>query len=312
MNAGASPMIEIRNVAKWFGEVVALSNVTATINSGLTSLLGPNGAGKSSLIRILCGLTSPSQGTVRVMGKNPRTGGDVRKVLGLVPQQERLPPGVNALEFVTMAGALQGMTDPTAAARKALQTVELDPDDHRRLSSYSKGMRQRVKIAQAIVHGPRILILDEPLNGLDPRQRSRMAQLFIRLGTEGRCVLVSSHVLEEVQELSSTVLVLAEGKLAAEGDFHAIRRLLDDRPHRIRLRSSDPLKLASGLMGSATVSAVQTAGENALIIDTWSVTLFRRRLPRLAQELGLHLLEIAPLDDDLESVFRYLVARRSP
>jgi ABC-2 type transport system ATP-binding protein len=173
-------------------------------------------------------------------------------------------------------------------------------------------MRQRVKIAQAIVHDPRILILDEPLNGLDPRQRSRMAQLFIRLGAQDRCVVVSSHVLEEVQELSSTVLVLAEGKLAAEGDFHAIRQLLDNRPHRIRLRSSDPLKLASGLMGSGTVSAVQTAGENAVIIDTWSVSPFRRRLPRLAQELGLQLLEVAPLDDDLESVFRYLVARRSP
>jgi ABC-2 type transport system ATP-binding protein len=304
-------LIEINKVAKWFGEVVALSGVTVSIGPGLTSLLGPNGAGKSSLIRILCGLTSPSQGTVRVMGKDPRTSNDVRRQLGLVPQQEKLPPGVNAIEFVAMAGALQGLPDPTGAARKAIETVELDPDDRRHLSSYSKGMRQRVKIAQAIVHEPRILVLDEPLNGLDPRQRSRMAQLFIRLGAEGRCVLVSSHVLEEVQELSSTVLVLAEGKLAAEGDFHAIRQLLDDRPHRIRLRSSDPLKLASGLMASATVSAVQTAGENALIIDTWSVTPFRRRLPRLAQELGIHLLEIAPLDDDLESVFRYLVGRRS-
>ena len=305
-------MIEIKNVAKWYGGVVALSGLTATIGRGLTSLLGPNGAGKSSLIRIMCGLTSPSQGSVRVLGQDPRSSGGIRKVIGLVPQQERLPPGVNALEFVAMAASLEGMPDPAGAARKAIETVELDPDDGRHLSSYSKGMRQRVKIAQAIVHGPRILILDEPLNGLDPRQRSRMAQLFIRLGAEDRCVLVSSHVLEEVQELSSTVLVLAEGKLAAEGDFHAIRQLLDDRPHRIRLRSSDPLRLASGLMGSGTVSAVQTAGDNAIVIDTWTVSPFRRRLPRLVQELGVHLLELAPLDDDLESVFRYLVARRSP
>lgn len=311
MSQQQGSLIEINKVAKWFGEVVALSGVTVSIGPGLTALLGPNGAGKSSLIRILCGLTSPSQGSVRVMGMDPRTSNDVRRQLGVVPQNEKLPPGVNALEFVAMAGALQGLPDPGGAARTAIETVELDPDDKRHLSSYSKGMRQRVKIAQAIVHEPRILILDEPLNGLDPRQRSRMAQLFIRLGAEGRCVLVSSHVLEEVQELSSTVLVLAEGKLAAEGDFHAIRQLLDDRPHRIRLRSSDPLKLASGLMGSATVSAVQTAGENALIIDTWTVTPFRHRLPRLAQELGIHLLEIAPLDDDLESVFRYLVGRRS-
>lgn len=305
-------MIEIKNVAKWYGGVVALSGLTATIGRGLTSLLGPNGAGKSSLIRIMCGLTSPSQGSVRVLGQDPRSSGAIRKVIGLVPQQERLPPGVNALEFVAMAASLEGMPDPAAAARKAIETVELDPNDGRHLSSYSKGMRQRVKIAQAIVHGPRILILDEPLNGLDPRQRARMAQLFIRLGEEDRCVLVSSHVLEEVQELSATVLVLAEGKLAAEGDFHAIRQLLDDRPHRIRLRSSDPLRLASGLMGSGTVSAVQTAGDNAIVIDTWTVSPFRRRLPRLVQELGVRLLELAPLDDDLESVFRYLVARRSP
>jgi ABC-2 type transport system ATP-binding protein len=305
-------VIEIKNVAKWYGGVVALSGLTASIGRGLTSLLGPNGAGKSSLIRIMCGLTSPSQGSVRVLGQDPRSSGEIRKVIGLVPQQERLPPGVNALEFVAMAASLEGMPNPTGAARKAIETVELDPDDGRHLSSYSKGMRQRVKIAQAIVHGPRILILDEPLNGLDPRQRSRMAQLFIRLGAEDRCVLVSSHVLEEVQELSSTVLVLAEGKLAAEGDFHAIRQLLDDRPHRIRLRSTDPLRLASGLMGSGTVSAVQTAGDNAIVIDTWTVSPFRRRLPRLILELGVRLLELAPLDDDLESVFRYLVARRSP
>jgi ABC-2 type transport system ATP-binding protein len=304
-------VIEIKNVAKWYGGVVALSGLTANIGRGLTSLLGPNGAGKSTLIRILCGLTSPSQGSVRVLGKDPRSSGEIRKVIGLVPQQERLPPGVNALEFVAMAASLEEMRDPVAAARKAIETVELDPHDDRHLSSYSKGMRQRVKIAQAIVHGPRILVLDEPLNGLDPRQRSRMAQLFIRLGEEDRCVLVSSHVLEEVQELSSTVLVLAEGKLAAEGDFHAIRQLLDDRPHRIRLRSSDPLRLASGLMGSGTVSAVQTAGDNAIVIDTWSVSPFRRHLPRLTQEIGVRLFEVAPLDDDLESVFRYLVARRS-
>jgi ABC-2 type transport system ATP-binding protein len=307
-----SPLIEIKDVAKWFGEVVALSGVTASFGPGLTALLGPNGAGKSSLIRVICGLTSPSQGTVRVAGKDPRTDVGVRKELGLVPQQERLLPGVSALEFVAMAGALQHLPDPKAAARKAIETVELDPDDRRHLGAYSKGMRQRVKIAQAIVHEPRILILDEPLNGLDPRQRSRMAQLFIRLGAEGRCVVVSSHVLEEVQELSSTVLVLAEGKLAAEGDFHAIRQLLDDRPHRIRLRSTDPLRLASALMGSGTISAVQTASENAIVIDTWSVTPFRRRLPRLTQELGVGLLEMSPLDDDLDSVFRYLVARRSP
>jgi ABC-2 type transport system ATP-binding protein len=304
-------LIEIDDVAKWFGEVVALSRVTAQIESGLTALLGPNGAGKSSLIRVICGLTSPSQGRVRVAGRDPRTDREVRRLLGLVPQQERLPPGVNALEFVTMAGALHGLPDPAAAARRALDMVELDPGDNRQLSSYSKGMRQRVKLAQALVHEPRILVLDEPLNGLDPRQRTRMAELFKRLAGEGRCVLVSSHVLEEVEELSSRVLMLAEGKLAAEGDFHEIRSLLDDRPHRIRLRSGDATRLAAGLAGSGTVSGVQFAGSDAIVVDTVTVGRFRRRLPVLVRELGVPLMEMAPLDDDLESVFRYLVARRS-
>jgi ABC-2 type transport system ATP-binding protein len=304
-------LIEIDDVAKWFGEVVALSRVTARIEPGLTALLGPNGAGKSSLIRIICGLTSPSQGRVRVAGRDPRTDREVRRLVGLVPQQERLPPGVNAREFVAMAGALHGLPDPDAAARRALATVELDPGDNRQLSSYSKGMRQRVKLAQALVHEPPILVLDEPLNGLDPRQRTRMAELFRRLAGEGRCVLVSSHVLEEVEELSSRVLMLAEGKLAAEGDFHEIRRLLDDRPHRIRLRSGDPIRLAAGLAGSGTVSGFQFAGDDAIVVDTVTVGKFRRRLPVLVRELGVPLWEMAPLDDDLESVFRYLVARRS-
>ena len=304
-------MIEVREVAKWYGDVVALSGVTTAIGPGLTALLGPNGAGKSSLIRILCGLTSPSQGQVRVLGRNPRRDREVRKSLGLVPQQEKMPPGVSGIDFVAMAGALHGLPDPAAAARRALELVELKPDAHRQLSTYSKGMRQRVKLAQALVHNPQILILDEPLNGLDPRQRTRMAQLFTDLAAQGRCVLVSSHVLEEVQELSSRVVMLAEGKLAAEGDFHEIRQLLDDRPHRIRLKSDEPLRLASGLMGSGTVSAVQTAGEGAIVVDTWTVGPFRRRLVQLVRELGVHLWEVAPLDDDLESVFRYLVARRS-
>ena len=208
-------MIEIKNVAKWFGEVVALSGVTATISSGLTALLGPNGAGKSSLIRIICGMTSPSQGTVRVLGFNPRTDGALRKILGLVPQQEKLPPGVNAQEFVAMAGSLQGLADPNAAARRAIQTVELDPDDHRHLSSYSKGMRQRVKIAQALVHDPKILILDDALASVDTYTEERILS-GLKRNMEGRTTVFISHRISTARN-ADQIAVLVAGRIAELG-----------------------------------------------------------------------------------------------
>lgn len=304
-------MIEIKGVAKWYGDVVALSEVTAEIGPGLTALLGPNGAGKSSLIRIICGLTSPSRGMVRVLGRDPRQDPMLHDKIGIVPQQEHLIASATALQFVSMAAALHGRKNPDQAARAAIESVQLDAGDKRKLRTYSKGMRQRVKLAQALVHDPQVLVLDEPLNGLDPRQRSRMSEIFLRLAQEGRSVIVSSHVLEEVEELGSTVLMLADGKLAAEGDFHTIRKMLDDRPHRLRVRSSDPQRLAAALISGGLVSAVRLDTVGGLVADTSRVSEFRRGVLRLAAEQRVSLSEIKPLDDDLESVFRYLVARRS-
>ena len=303
-------MIELKGVAKWYGDVVALSEVTAEIGSGLTALLGPNGAGKSSLIRIICGLTSPSRGSVRVLGRDPRRDPTLHDTIGIVPQQEHLIASATALQFVGMAAALHGRPDPDGSARAAIETVQLDPADKRRLRTYSKGMRQRVKLAQALVHDPKVLVLDEPLNGLDPRQRARMSAIFLRLAEEGRSVIVSSHVLEEVEELGSTVLMLADGKLAAEGNFHTIRKMLDDRPHRIRVRCSNPRAVAAGLVSAGLVSAVQFEADDGLVTDTSNVSEFRHGVLRFATSNGISLREIKPLDDDLESVFRYLVARR--
>jgi ABC-2 type transport system ATP-binding protein len=212
-----------------------------------------------------------------------------------------------AFEFVRLAARLQSLPDPAAAARAALRHVDLDDDADRRVGTFSRGMRQRVKIAQAIVHDPEVLVLDEPLTGLDPRQRVHLIELFQSLGASGRAVVVSSHVLDEVERFGSRVLVLAQGRLAAEGDFHAIRELMDDRPHRIRIRSDRPRALASRLLNGDGVVAVRLEADGSVIVDTVDATRFRRAVAVGAAEVQAHLYEVAPLDDDLESVFRYLV-----
>ena len=304
-------VIEVAGVTKWFDDVVAVSEVSFDVDVGVTALLGPNGAGKSTLLRLLCGLTRPSQGTVRIFGEDPNDNPELYRRLGLVPQQEALFEGMSGRRFVELAATLQSMPDPRAAAEAALHVVELDPDDPRPVRSYSKGMRQRIKVAQAIVHDPAVVVLDEPLEGLDPRQRLHLITLFRRLGDEGRCVLVSSHVLDEVERFGSRVLVMSNGRLAAEGDFHAIRELMDDRPHRVRLRTDRPHELAGALLASRSVVAARVDGDDALVVDTVDASALRQDVAPAALRAGAHLFEVVPLDDDLESVFRYLVARTS-
>jgi len=310
--SAAAPTIVVDHVTKWFGNLVALSDVTFEVNPGVTALLGPNGAGKSTMLRVLCGLTAPSRGGVQVLGTAPRGRIELYRRIGLVPQQEVVFEGMSGREFVAASAELSGVGRGAAAyqaAAGALSTVELDPADDRPVSTYSKGMRQRVKVAAALVHQPEVLVLDEPLEGLDPRQLLRMIELFRRLGDEGRTVLVSSHVLDEVERFGSRVLVMVQGKLAAEGDFHAIRELMEDRPHRVRLRCSEARAVAAGLVSAGAALGVRVTGDDVLI-DTDQVASLRRALPVVARERGARLLEVVPLDDDLESVFRYLVERR--
>lgn len=297
----------VDGASKWFGEVVAVSDVSFEVGPGVTALLGPNGAGKSTLLRMLAGLTPPSQGTVRVLGRDPHRDLDLSRHIGLVPQQEALFDILTAFQFVRLAAVLYGLDDPDGAARAALDLVELDADDERNLSTYSRGMRQRVKVAQAVVHDPDIVILDEPLTGLDPRQRRHLISLFQRFGDQGRCVIVSSHVLDEVERFGSRVLVIAQGRLAAEGDFHAIRDLMDDRPHRVRVRCSRGRELATALLGAEAVIGVRLTDDETFIVDTTDIVRLRRSVARTAAGVGGHLLEVMPVDDDLESVFRYLV-----
>lgn len=302
-------LVEVDGVTKVFGDVVAVSEVSFTVGPGVTALLGPNGAGKSTLFRVLCGLTPPTGGRVAVLGRDPRRDREVRGRIGLVPQQDGLFDRLSGFEFVAMAAATHGVDDPAAVARWALERVQLTEAADRSCATYSKGMRQRIKVAAALVNEPDVLILDEPLSGLDPVQRRRMIALFHEWAAGGRCVFVSSHVLDEVARLGSRVLVIAQGRLAATGDYHALRDLMDDRPHRVLVGVDDPRPVAAALVGDGLAVAVSVA-EGRVVVDTNDVDALGRRLAPLTRDLGIRLREVVPLDDDLESVFRYLVEGR--
>jgi len=302
-------LIAVDVVSKFFGSIVAVSDVSFGIDQGVTALLGPNGAGKSTLFRMLCGLTPPSRGSVSVLGADPRTNRDVRGRLSLVPQQDALFDHLSASEFLEFAARTHAVTNPEAAAARALGLVDLADVGTKPVGQFSKGMRQRVKVAAALVNDPEVLILDEPLTGLDPVQRRHMITLFHQLGDEGRCVLVSSHVLDEVAKIGSRILVIAQGRLVASGDYRDLRELMDDRAHRIRVGASDPRRLASALVQRGLVSGL-SIDDRYVMVDTLDVDAFGRQVAALGVELGVRLTEVSPLDDDLESVFKYLVEGR--
>ena len=302
--------VVLTKVSKSFGPLVAVSDIDLVIRPGITALLGPNGAGKSTLLRLICGLAKPTTGTVWVAGGNPRFDDEARSHLGLVPQQDGVFERLTALETVRLAATLSGLADPEEQARRVLDTVELDAELERDVGTFSKGMRQRVKVAQALVHDPSVLVLDEPLNGLDPRQRHHMIDLFRRLGDAGRTVLVSSHVLDEVERFGSHVVVVAKGRLVAEGDFREIRTLLENQPHRIRVSCGQARDVAAELIRLPTVIGCEVVDAETVELTTGDVRAVRRQLLAICQKLDLTLHTISPLDDDLESVFRYLVGDR--
>lgn len=308
--SASAPMVEVTGVSKRFGDLVAVSDVSFRLGAGVTALLGPNGAGKSTMLRMLSGLAAPSDGTVRVLGGDPRGDLELRRRIGLVPQQESLFEHMRVREFVRLAADLSGVADATDATERAIGTVGLDASDGRRLSTYSKGMRQRAKLASAIVTGPDVLYLDEPLTGLDPNQRNLMIDLFHRIGASGRCVLVSSHVLDEVQRLGTDVLVMGQGRLLAEGDFRRIRDLMYDRPSRFRIATDSPRALAAGLIAEGLAVGVEIHEPGALTVATAGAGQFASNIAPLARQHGASLQELRPLDADLESVFRYLVEGR--
>jgi ABC-2 type transport system ATP-binding protein len=307
-----SPPLEFERVSHWYGDVVAVNDVSATVEPGITGLLGPNGAGKTTLLQMAAGLITPSSGTVRVFGETPVERPSIYRRVALVPEREALPGMLTARAFVEARATLLGLRDVRGAAAQALALVELDTVADRKVSGFSKGMRQRTKLAAALVHEPQLVLLDEPFNGLDPRQRLQMMRLLEARAAAGTAVLLSSHILEEIEGVASRILVVLAGRLAASGDHRTLRRLMTDRPHTVRVRASDPRQLGARLLGHDEVIGVEVQGHD-LMVRTTDFTAFSRLVLRAAEGSAeapaLTLYDVQPTDESLEHVFAYLVER---
>ena len=305
--ADPAPVIDVRGVSKWFGNVVAVNALSLQVYPGITGLLGPNGAGKTSLVRMIAGLAAPSEGEVRVLGEPVRGNPGIYRRMGVMSDHETVYEFLTGREFVEFAGRLHGLVPLGPPVDRAIEAVGMTDAQNRPLGTYSRGMRQRMRLAATLVHDPELLILDEPLNGTDPRQRVEFQDFMRRLAEDGRTILISSHILEEVEALADGILLMIGGKLAASGDFHAIRSKLDERPYKVRIVASDPRAIAAALVGNGAVDSVGIEEDGALVVLSRNVSDLQLSVPRLAREHGIRLFRVEPLDESLESVFSYLV-----
>ncbi len=305
--ATANPVIQVESVSRWFGSVVSVSDVSFDVYPGITGLLGPNGAGKTTLLRMITGLAAPSEGAVRVFGESTRNNPELYARIGVMSEHEAVYGFLTGREFVEFAAKMRNVENVKQASADAIENVGLTFAADRKMGGYSRGMKQRMRLAATIVHNPDLLILDEPLNGADPRQRVHFQNLLRGLAAQGKTVFVSSHILEEIETLADSVLLIVNGKLAASGDYRAIRAALNERPYHVRIVCSEPRSLASGLVGLEDVDAVNIDPDGALIAQSRNVLSLQMALPRLSQSAGVRLLRVEPLDDSLESVFSYLV-----
>jgi ABC-2 type transport system ATP-binding protein len=297
--------VVVRDLSVWFGPKVALSELSCSFGPGVTGLLGPNGAGKTTLMRAMTGLLAPNTGEITVLGANPRQDREMQRSLALVPEDEAVPPVLTARQLVRYVADLHGIAGDEPVDR-ALETVDLLDVADRRVGGFSKGMRQRTKIAAALVTDPQVLVLDEPLNGADPVQRAHLITLFRALGQQGRTVIVSSHVLHEVERLAERQIVLVRGRLAAAGGHRAIRDAMADRPRRVLVRTPAPRLLAAALLELDVVSSI-TVDASSLVVSSNRARDVAIALPQLARSIDARLEEVRPLDDSLESMFRELV-----
>jgi len=300
--------IEAVNVSRWYGNVVAVNDVSFSLGPGITGLLGPNGAGKTTILHMMAGFLRPSKGEVRIAARPAWQNHAMYRAVGLVPEREAIYPFLTGYQFVLLNAKLYGLSDPAGATRRAIRAVDMEAAQDRRLGGYSKGMKQRLKVAAAIVHDPQILLLDEPFNGTDPAQRLQMMDHLRRMADEGRTIVFSSHILDEVERLAQSVLVIVAGRLVASGDFHAIRRLMTDRPHTFTVHSSDNRGLAVALVADESVIGVELDDEH-LTVRTSQFADFTHAAPRIAKAERITLQELLPTDESLERVFSYLVKR---
>ncbi len=307
MTNNSEPVIRVDHVSRWFGSVVAVSDVTFDVKPGITGLLGPNGAGKTTLLRMITGLADVSDGTVTVFDQPIRNNNALFGRLGVMSEHETVYGFMKGREFVKIMGRLRGVSDLDAAADRAIELVDLVEASHRPMGTYSRGMRQRMRLAATLVHDPDILILDEPLNGADPLQRVQFQDLLRRFAADGRTIVLSSHILEEVEQVADTVLLIVNGKLAASGGFRAIRAALDNRPYHVRVMSDSPRELAAAVVTLDSVEAVNIDPDGAIVVLSNNVRALQIELPLRAEAASIRLFRVEPMDDSLESVFGYLV-----
>ena len=296
------PVIRLNNASRWFGNLVAVSDISFSVGPGITGLLGPNGAGKSTVLQMVAGFLRPSSGSVLVRGRSPWRNDKLYRYTGLVPEREAIYPFLTGYEFVLLNARLHKLPNPGEATVRAVRMVDLEEAQHRATGGYSKGMKQRVKLAAALVHDPLLLLLDEPFNGVDPAQRLHMMGVLRELAAEGRTIVFSSHILEEVERLADNVLVIVSGRLAASGDFHRIRRLMTDRPHTFVIRSSDNRRLAAALIEVQSVKGVELI-DGGLSVRASDFGAFALAVPPVARDTGVTVYEVVPADPSLESVF---------
>jgi ABC-2 type transport system ATP-binding protein len=304
-----SVVVETKNLSRWYGQVVGLNDVSLSVSPGITALLGPNGAGKSTLLWLMTGQLRPSQGGLRVYGENPWGNPGLFRRVGFCPETDGFYGRLTGFEFVAALGRLSGLPKPKAREKAAetLELVGLSDAKDRRIGAYSKGMRQRVKLAQALVHDPDLLILDEPLSGMDPLGRRDMLRLIRRLGESGKDILLASHVLHEVESVTSRILLINKGRILAEGDVHEIRELIDAHPHHVRIECDRPRELAEKLVASADVVTVTIEPDGkTLVVQTTRPDDFHARLPAVLVEGGFNVEALESEDDNLAAVFKYL------
>ncbi len=304
-------MIELQSLSKWYGEVIGLNNVTATIGDGMTGLVGPNGAGKSTLMGLATGQLLPSMGRIRVFGQRSWNNPAVLSTIGYCPEGDPFWMNLSGRQFVSFLAKCSGMS--FRARRKSVEDVieltGMTAHAGRAIKGYSKGMRQRIKVAQALVHGPKLLILDEPFTGADPVGRHELGHLFRSLADQGVNILISSHVLHEVEALTNEILMIDHGRIVAHGDLHSVRRALHDRPHAIRVRLDEPRRLAAPLAAVEFVTGLKISGSDSLLIETPVPEQVFEQLPDLILREGLVVREISAADESLEALFGYLTQR---
>ncbi len=308
MSATAA-LVQAEHLSKWYGQVSGLNDVTVSIPPGITGLLGPNGAGKSTFMKLMTGQLKPSQGTIRVFGEPMWGNPGIYTQIGFCPEQDAFYERMTGLEWLTALVRLNGLDDAAAdtAARQALDRVELMPAADKKIGAYSKGMRQRVKLAQALVHDPALLILDEPLTGMDPLMRRKTIRLVKDWARGGKHIIVSSHILHEIESMTANILLINNGRIVAEGNVHQIRDLIDTHPHTVYVRGSDPRALARRFLAEDDVLSLRFQ-PGAVVVETARPDSFYARLTDLASsgEAGA-IDEVQSPDDNLQAVFRYLV-----